>query len=143
MVQLDKVIEAEKLVKALLGRLKKEPAREAELRRLLARIYATSGRLDDAVKEAQLSAKAYEAAGDLYRAAASNGYIGDLYREVGEAHVLLKPGHAATAEEIIAFCRARLANYKVPKRAFVRDDLPMLPVGKIDKALLRRQAADG
>ncbi len=100
MVQLDKVIDAEKLVKALLGRLKKEPAREAELRRLLARIYATSGRLDDAVKEAQLSAKAYEAAGDLYRAAASNGYIGDLYREVGEfeaARVAFKRFHELAA----------------------------------------------
>ncbi|MEZ0313259.1 MAG: AAA family ATPase [Myxococcota bacterium] len=84
MVQLDKVVDAEKLVKSLLGKLKKEPAKEAELRRMLARIYASSGRLDDAVKEAQLSAKAFEAAGDLYHAAAAYGGIGDLYREVGE-----------------------------------------------------------
>jgi acyl-CoA synthetase (AMP-forming)/AMP-acid ligase II len=66
-----------------------------------------------------------------------------LFGEVGEAHVLLRPGCAATAAEILDFCRARLANYKVPKRVILRDELPMLPVGKVDKALLRRQAANG
>jgi acyl-CoA synthetase (AMP-forming)/AMP-acid ligase II len=66
-----------------------------------------------------------------------------LFGEVGEAHVLLRPGCRATGAEIIDFCRARLANYKVPKRVVLRDELPMLPVGKIDKALLRRQAANG
>lgn len=84
MVQLDKIVDAEKLVKALLGKLKKEPAKEAEMRRMLARIYASSGRLEDAVKEAQASAKAFEAAGNLYHAAAAYGGIGNLYREVGD-----------------------------------------------------------
>lgn len=84
MVQLDKVTEAEKLVESLLGRLKKEPAREAELRRMLARIYSQSGRLEDSLKEAQKSAKAYEAAGDLYHAAAAQGGIGDIFRETGD-----------------------------------------------------------
>lgn len=32
-----------------------------------------------------------------------------------------------------SFCRARLSNYKVPKRIFVEDTLPLLPIGKIDK----------
>ncbi|MBC7793101.1 MAG: AAA family ATPase, partial [Clostridia bacterium] len=84
MVQLDKVTDAEKLVESLLARLKKDPAREAELRRMLARIYSQSGRLEDSAKEAQKSAKAYEAAGDLYHAAAAQGGIGDIYREIGE-----------------------------------------------------------
>jgi acyl-CoA synthetase (AMP-forming)/AMP-acid ligase II len=66
-----------------------------------------------------------------------------LYREVGQAYVLLKPGHAVTGEEIAGFCRSKLANYKAPKRVLICDELPMLPVGKIDKAQLRRQAANG
>ncbi|MFV3076927.1 class I adenylate-forming enzyme family protein [Niveispirillum fermenti] len=66
-----------------------------------------------------------------------------LFREVGEAHVLRRPGSALTADEIAAWCRERLANYKVPKRFHVRDSLPMLPVGKIDKPALKREAANG
>jgi acyl-CoA synthetase (AMP-forming)/AMP-acid ligase II len=66
-----------------------------------------------------------------------------LYREVGEAHVMLKPGSKATIEELTSFCKERLANYKVPKRFFIKSELPMLPVGKVDKALLKRQAANG
>lgn len=66
-----------------------------------------------------------------------------LFREVGEAYVLRRPGTDLTAEEVASWCRERLANYKVPKRFHVRDSLPMLPVGKIDKPALKREAANG
>ncbi|KDB72160.1 hypothetical protein [Bordetella bronchiseptica] len=33
----------------------------------------------------------------------------------------------------------RMANYKVPKRIFVRNSLPMLSIGKVDKIALRQQ----
>ena len=38
--------------------------------------------------------------------------------------------------ELRDFCRARLANFKVPKRFLVRDVLPMLPIGKVDTVAL-------
>ena len=44
-------------------------------------------------------------------------------------------------EELRSFLRERLANYKVPKRLFVRDALPMLPVGKVDRVALLAEAA--
>ena len=47
----------------------------------------------------------------------------------------LKPGETATAEEIIAFCRERLAAFKSPKLVEFRESLPKTIVGKI----LRRQ----
>lgn len=72
--------------------------------------------------------------------AAVIGVPDPLYQEVGEAYVLANPGAKVTADELAAYCKERLANYKVPKRFFVRDELPMLPVGKIDKPLLKRQA---
>lgn len=72
--------------------------------------------------------------------AAVIGVPDPLYQEVGEAYVLANPGAKVTAEELAAYCKERLANYKVPKRFFVRNELPMLPVGKIDKPLLKRQA---
>ena len=86
MVRLGKVAEAEKLAKQLLGQLKgkKQGEREGDLHRLLARVYAQSGRLEDAVKEAQAAAKAFQSAGDLYHAATAQGFIGDLYRETGD-----------------------------------------------------------
>jgi len=68
--------------------------------------------------------------------------------------VKLKSDHAAavaraeqeqvdvTAEELDRYCRERLSNYKVPKRFVIRDELPMLPIGKIDKARLRREAVE-
>ena len=44
-----------------------------------------------------------------------------------------------TIDDIDEWCRTRLANYKVPKRFEVGDDLPRLPIGKIDKQALRRR----
>ncbi|HZT51661.1 MAG TPA: acyl-CoA synthetase [Stellaceae bacterium] len=55
------------------------------------------------------------------------------------AFVTLKPGAAATAEEIIAFCRANLAHYKAP-RTVVFGPLPKTSTGKVQKFVLRDQA---
>ena len=49
--------------------------------------------------------------------------------------IVLKPGQAATEEEIIAFCKQNLAPYKVPKYVEFRQQLPKTLVGKI----LRRE----
>lgn len=86
MVRIGRVAEAEKLARSLLTRIRgrKQLDREGELHRLLARIYAQGGRLDEAVKEAQAAAKAFESCGDLYHAATAQGFIGDLYRETGD-----------------------------------------------------------
>ncbi len=62
--------------------------------------------------------------------------IADPYRgETVKAYVVLRPGQTATAEDIIAFCRERLAAYKAPKLVEFRESLPKTMVGKI----LRRQ----
>ena len=54
--------------------------------------------------------------------------------ETVKAFIVLKPGETATEEEIIAFCKERLAPYKVPKLVEFRTELPKSAVGK----LLRR-----
>lgn len=62
--------------------------------------------------------------------------VADAYRgETVKAYVVLKPGQTATSEDIIAFCRERLAAYKRPTVVEFRDSLPKTMVGKI----LRRQ----
>jgi acyl-CoA synthetase (AMP-forming)/AMP-acid ligase II len=63
------------------------------------------------------------------------------YQEVGYAFILPEPGRDLSETEIQSHCRQRLANYKIPKRFFIRDSLPMLAVGKVDKAALRTEAA--
>ncbi len=62
------------------------------------------------------------------------------YQEVGYAFILPEPGRDLTEAEIHSHCRGKLANYKVPKRFFIRATLPMLAVGKVDKAALRTEA---
>ena len=40
-------------------------------------------------------------------------------------------------QEIMAFCRATMAPYKVPKKVIFHDALPLTAVGKLDKKALR------
>ncbi len=61
------------------------------------------------------------------------------WHEVGHAFVQTEPGSAVTAAELDAWCRERLANYKVSKYFEVMDELPRLPIGKIDKQSLARE----
>ncbi len=66
-----------------------------------------------------------------------------LYSEVGVAYLMPKTGCAHPTEDALRdWCRARLANYKIPKRFIVHDVLPLLPVGKIDKQALKRSAIE-
>ena len=57
------------------------------------------------------------------------------------AFVVLKPGATATAEELIAHCRANLASFKCP-RFIVFRDLPMTSTGKVQKFVLRDWAKE-
>lgn len=66
----------------------------------------------------------------------------ETWQEIGWAYVIADAGAdaGALAEELAALCREKLANYKRPKKIVVRDALPMLPVGKVDKVSLRKEA---
>jgi fatty-acyl-CoA synthase len=55
------------------------------------------------------------------------------------AFVMLKPGATASAEDIIAHCRANLAGYKCPRYVVFRE-LPMTSTGKVQKFVLREWA---
>jgi fatty-acyl-CoA synthase len=62
--------------------------------------------------------------------------------EVPKAFVTLKTGSQASAEEIIAFCRGRIARFKCPK-AIEFGELPKTSTGKIQKYALRERAWEG
>jgi long-chain acyl-CoA synthetase len=59
------------------------------------------------------------------------------------AAVVLKAGAQLSADDIVAYCRANIAAYKVPARVDLVADLPKSPSGKILKRVLRAQAAQG
>jgi acyl-CoA synthetase (AMP-forming)/AMP-acid ligase II len=59
--------------------------------------------------------------------------------EVGLAVVVPKPDAELTAEELLEFCRERLANFKVPRRVEFVTALPRNPAGKVRKTELRRE----
>ena len=67
--------------------------------------------------------------------------------EHAKAYIVLKEGQTATAEEIIAWCRAEggLTGYRVPKDIEFRDELPETLIGKVLRRILqeeeRRKAA--
>jgi malonyl-CoA/methylmalonyl-CoA synthetase len=61
------------------------------------------------------------------------------FGEVGVAIVTARAGAAVDGEAIIAELKAKLANFKIPKRCFVVDELPRNAMGKVQKALLREQ----
>ncbi|MCK6447922.1 MAG: long-chain-fatty-acid--CoA ligase [Planctomycetes bacterium] len=61
--------------------------------------------------------------------------------EAVRAAVVLRGGRTADAEELRAFCRARLAGYKVPRRIDFLAELPRTGTGKITKVALRERVA--
>jgi long-chain acyl-CoA synthetase len=78
----------------------------------------------------------------LYRhpAVAEAAVVGAPHEALGEevvAVVALKPGTAATAEELVAFARERLAAYKYPREVRFVLSLPKGPTGKILKRAIR------
>ncbi|MCW2786006.1 MAG: long-chain-fatty-acid--CoA ligase [Marmoricola sp.] len=65
------------------------------------------------------------------------GVPDDTWGETVKAVVSLNPGTSAAPDELIAWCRERLAHYKCPKSVDVVDALPRNPTGKILKRELR------
>jgi acyl-CoA synthetase (AMP-forming)/AMP-acid ligase II len=65
------------------------------------------------------------------------GVPDEKWGELVSALVVLAPGSEATPDELIAFCRERLAGFKCPKRIELRDELARTATGKLQKFKLR------
>jgi len=61
--------------------------------------------------------------------------------EVGKAYVVTRPGFRLDATDVVAFCRGRLANFKVPRQVEFRSELPRNASGKALKHVLRGENA--
>jgi long-chain acyl-CoA synthetase len=69
--------------------------------------------------------------------AATIGVKDDLYGEEVKSFVVLREGRHATEEEVLSFCRERLADFKCPKSIEFMKEIPKGPTGK----LLKRELA--
>jgi long-chain acyl-CoA synthetase len=66
--------------------------------------------------------------------------VPDPYRgETVKAWVVVKPGESLSEEDVKAWCRDKLANYKVPTQVEFREELPKTTVGKILRRELVRE----
>ena len=64
--------------------------------------------------------------------------VPDAYRgETVKAFVSLRPGERVDADELIAFCRERMAAYKYPRVVEIVDELPRTASGKVLRRVLR------
>jgi long-chain acyl-CoA synthetase len=72
--------------------------------------------------------------------AAVFGIPDPLWGELVTAVIVLKPGRALNADDLISHCRRSLANYKIPRRIeFSETELPKSGSGKILKRILRER----
>ncbi len=71
--------------------------------------------------------------------AAVIGVKDEKWGEVGRAIVALKPNQTLSEQEVIDFCKERLAKYKVPKSVVFINALPRNAAGKVLKTDLRKQ----
>jgi len=63
------------------------------------------------------------------------------FGEVGVAFVVAETGVDLTGNEVVAFARDRLANFKVPRRVEIVESLPRNATGKVLKSELRHRAS--
>jgi acyl-CoA synthetase (AMP-forming)/AMP-acid ligase II len=61
--------------------------------------------------------------------------------EVGMAFVVTRPGSSVTGDDIVAWSREEMANYKAPRRVEIVPELPINATGKVMKEELRARAA--
>lgn len=71
------------------------------------------------------------------------GVPDERWGEAPKALVVLRAGESVEADELLAWCRERLAGYKVPKTVDMVSELPRNPTGKILKRELRKRYWQG
>ena len=104
--------------------------------------YTIIGRFKDMIISGgeNIYAAEVEAVFKEHNAVAEAALIGrpdEKWGEVGLVALVLKEGQHADAADLLAFCRQRLASYKLPKEIVFVDRLPISPYGKVEKRRLK------
>jgi 2-aminobenzoate-CoA ligase len=75
-------------------------------------------------------------------AIADVGVIGvpdEVRGQIAKAFVVLKPGQTLTAEELIDFCKGKIATYKLPREIVMVSELPRTATGKLLRRVLKQK----
>jgi acyl-CoA synthetase (AMP-forming)/AMP-acid ligase II len=100
------------------------------------------GRKKDMVKSGGISVYPLEIESVLYShadvlEAAVIGVPDQQWGEAVKAVIVLKPGAVVSGDELLSFCRERLAAYKVPKSVDIVASLPHTEIGKVNKVKVK------
>ena len=68
---------------------------------------------------------------------AVTGVPDEKWGEVGKAFIVMKDGSDLSAEDVLNYCRGKLAKYKIPKHIEFIEELPKNDAGKIDRKKLQ------
>jgi 2-aminobenzoate-CoA ligase len=73
------------------------------------------------------------------------GVIGvpdEIRGQIAKAFVVLKPGASATPQELLEFCKGKIATYKLPREIVIVSELPRTPTGKLLRRVLRQREGE-
>lgn len=73
------------------------------------------------------------------------GIIGvpdEVRGQIAKAFVVLKPGTSVKPEELIEWCRGKIATYKLPREVVIVNELPRTPTGKLLRRVLRQKDSE-
>jgi 2-aminobenzoate-CoA ligase len=101
-------------------------------------------REDDIIKSSgyRIGPEEIEVTLATHPAVADVGVIGvhdELRGQIAKAFVVLKPGESLSPEELIAFCRDKIATYKLPREVVMVNELPRTPTGKLLRRVLKQK----
>ena len=111
-------------------------------------LYTYAGRSDDMLKVSGMYVSPFEVEATLMQhpavlEAALIGKADDEGLTKTKAFVVLRPGGTATAQELKAFVKDRLAPYKYPREIEFIAELPKTATGKIQRFRLREREHGG
>jgi len=101
-------------------------------------------REDDIIKSSgyRIGPEEIEVTLATHPAVADVGVIGvhdEVRGQIAKAFVVLKPGESLSPEDLIAFCRGKIATYKLPREIVMVNELPRTPTGKLLRRVLKQK----
>ncbi len=101
-------------------------------------------REDDIIKSSgyRIGPEEIEVTIATHPAVADVGVIGvpdEVRGQIAKAFVVLKPGETLTPEELLAFCKGKIATYKLPREIVIVNELPRTPTGKLLRRVLKQK----
>jgi len=101
-------------------------------------------REDDIIKSSgyRIGPEEIEVTIATHPAVADVGVIGvpdEVRGQIAKAFVVLKPGQTLSPEDLLAFCKGKIATYKLPREIVIVNELPRTATGKLLRRVLKQK----